>query len=70
MAKTKPSKTRGPHQSLTQRSRGVSPALKAAFQMAGAGQSRVVRQFFGLSADDKQAIFQRVRDGIRNGLRS
>ena len=42
---------------LIQRSRAVSPQQKAIFHnVAGAGRSRVKREFFDLARSDEQAI--------------
>lgn len=57
VARSKAVTPRGPHQTLIQRSRNVSPSDKAEFTTA---TGRVLRQFFGLSASDEDAIVQRV----------
>ena len=44
-----------------QKSRAKGAAEKATFhQLTGAGKSRILRKFFGLSAADEAAIFERV----------
>ncbi len=44
-------------QTLIQRSRGLSPAEKATFHhVTGAGKSKVLRKFFGLSATDEASV--------------
>ena len=54
-------KHRGPHQTLIQRSRRVSPSEKATFhQISGAGKSHVLRPFFGLSQSDIAVISDRI----------
>lgn len=46
-------------------SRQVLPSDKAAFhQITGAGRSRVLRQFFGLSAADEEVITQQIAQGL------
>ncbi len=46
-------------QTLTQRSRNVRPIDKAVWHVvSGAGRSRVLRKFFGLSPADIEAIEQ------------
>ncbi len=42
---------------MISQSRGVSPSEKAAFHnISGAGKSRVIREFFGLTPSDEEAI--------------
>ncbi len=55
---------------LIQRSRAVSSAKKAAWhELEGAGKSRTKRQFFGLNADDEQALEKRISDGLDRAIR-
>jgi hypothetical protein len=50
---------------MIQQSRRTSPAEKAAYhQIAGAGKSRVKREFFGLSPEDEDAIVKRIEEGL------
>lgn len=54
---------------LIQRSRRVSPAEKAAFhQVAGAGRSRVLREFFDLNVNElgqiKRLMDQRLKQNL------
>jgi hypothetical protein len=56
-----PSKPRGPHQTLIQRSRLVSPRDKAEFNNS---TGRVVREFIGLTQDDEDVIVGRVRSHL------
>jgi len=53
-----PTKKRGPHQTLIQRSRNVLPSQKAEFNTE---TGKVLRQFFGLSPSDEDAIVQRMQ---------
>lgn len=54
------------HQTLIQASRRVPAIEKAAFhQLSGAGRSRVLRQFLGLTPDDEQAILTRIEAHLR-----
>lgn len=54
-----------------QRSRSKSPAEKAAYHhVAGAGKSRVKREFFGLSTRDEAAIVAVVDQAITRRLRA
>lgn len=51
---------------LVQASRRVSPSVKARMhQVEGAGRSRVIREFLGLTADEIQGISTRLDAGIR-----
>jgi phage gpG-like protein len=62
--------TRGPHRTLIQQSRRVSPSEKAAYhQVSGAGKSHTRRQFFGLSASDEAAIVDRVEQDLARRLK-
>lgn len=55
-----------PHQTLIQQSRRVPAIEKAAYhQLAGAGRSRVLRPFLGLTPDDEQAILLRIETHLR-----
>lgn len=57
----KPSKPRGPHQTLIQRSRAIGAEQKARYhQQAGAGKAHVKRRFLGLTTEDKAVIQARV----------
>lgn len=50
-------KAKGRKQTLIQQSRGVSPQQKAVYHAeAGAGKSRVIRDFFNLGTGDAEAI--------------
>lgn len=49
---------------MIQRSRAVSPELKADFNQTG----RVPREFFALSQSDEEAIFARVEDYLDQHL--
>ena len=50
----RPSARRG---TLIQRSRRVAPSAKAGFHhVTGAGRSKVLRQFFGVSDKDNEAL--------------
>ncbi len=61
---------RGTGPSMIARSRAVSPAEKAAFhQEEGAGRSRTLRQFFGLTTSDETAIVDLVERDIERRLR-
>lgn len=63
-------KRRGVGLTLIQRSRGISPAEKAAFhQIDGAGKRHVLREFFGLTAADEQAIVDRVGKAIDEAIK-
>jgi hypothetical protein len=54
-----------PKTTRSQRSRAVSPALKALFHhAAGAGKSRVKRKFFGLSDSEVDALAKFVSERI------
>ena len=62
---------RGAHQTMIQRSRRIPPSEKAAFhQIAGAGKSRVKRQFFGLSASDENAIVDLFEQDLTRRLKA
>lgn len=51
---------------LVQQSRRVSPSVKARIhQVEGAGKSRVLRPFLGLTADEIRSISTRLDTGIR-----
>jgi phage gpG-like protein len=53
-----------------QQSRAISPAEKASYhQVTGAGRSRVLRQFFGLSASDETAIVDRIDKALEQSLK-
>lgn len=52
-------------QTPIQLSRHVSPSQKAAFhQVTGAGKNHVLRQFFGLSESDMDALAARFGQGL------
>jgi hypothetical protein len=54
---------------LIQRSRDVSPQQKAIFHnVAGAGRSRVKREFFDLARSDEQAIVQMLETRLDRNL--
>jgi hypothetical protein len=58
-----------PRQTLIQRSRRVPPAEKATFhQITGAGRRKVIREFFGVSRQDEDAIHQRLDDAISRNV--
>jgi len=66
MAKKKAAKTR---MTPSQRSRAMSPALKALFHNeSGAGKSRVKRKFFGLSDREQGEIGSFVGQRIKTNL--
>lgn len=57
--------TRAGRGTSIQRSRAVPPAEKAAFhQVTGAGRSRIMRPFLGLTDADEDAIVTRFSDGL------
>lgn len=60
----------GGHGTFIQRSREKSSEEKAFYhQIAGAGKSHVLRQFFDLSQADIDRIVQRVDEGLDLALR-
>jgi hypothetical protein len=47
-------------------SKNVAPSAKALYHAeTGAGRSRVIRNFFGLSADDERALVGLVQQHLR-----
>lgn len=55
-----PKKAGGP--TFIQRSRRVGAETKAVYHnLAGAGRSKVKREFFGISAEDKTALVKQVQ---------
>ena len=51
---------------MSQRSRAVPAAEKAAYHnVAGAGRSRVKREFFDLSEADADALLERLDERLR-----
>ena len=60
---------RGP--TMIQRSRRVSPELKARVHTTtGAGRSRVVRDFLGLDAEDERAILAALQTKVDVRIRA
>jgi hypothetical protein len=58
---------RARRETFISRSRGVAPSLKAAYHNeTGAGKSRVIREFFGLSATDLVALTEALDRRIAN----
>jgi len=54
---------------LIQRSRAVPPSEKASFHvLQGAGKSKVIRDFFGLSDKDEQDIEKDVDQALQVNL--
>jgi DNA-binding NtrC family response regulator len=63
MAKTR-------RRTASQRSRQVSPALKALIhQEAGAGKSKVTRKFFGLSEREQAELVSLLSERVDRNLR-
>lgn len=61
-------RSRGP--TMVQRSRRVSPQLKAyVHQVSGAGKSKVRRPFLGLTDAEMRTIATRLDEGIRRHVR-
>jgi hypothetical protein len=59
-----------PRQTLIQKSRRVPPAEKAAYhQITGAGRRKVVREFFGVSREDEDAITRTLDERLSRNLR-
>jgi len=57
-------------QTLIQRSRAKRPSEKAAYhQVTGAGQSRVLRPFFGVSPSDEAVLMTEVERRLDTNLR-
>lgn len=55
---------------LIQRSRAVSSKAKATFhELEGAGRRKVKREFFGLNAQDEQALADRISKGLDDAIR-
>lgn len=55
---------------LIQQSRALSSRQKAEWhEREGAGKSHVKREFFGLNAQDAQAIEKRISDGLDQALK-
>lgn len=53
-----------------QRSRAVSPALKASFhELTGSGKRRTRRPFFGLTETDAKDVERRITDAIERAIR-
>jgi phage gpG-like protein len=56
-------------QTLIQKSRRVPPSEKASFHvLQGAGKSKTIRDFFGLSDKDEQAIEQELDQALQVNL--
>lgn len=56
--------------SLIQRSRALTPAEKALFHTeAGAGKSRIKREFFTLDASDEKALTEELGRRLTTNLR-
>lgn len=66
-----PSRRRTTGPSLMQRSRTVSPALKASYhEYAGAGRKQVLRPFFGLTDEDAKEIEGKVNEALDRALKA
>jgi hypothetical protein len=56
-------------QTFIQRSRAVSPQVKARIhEVEGAGRRKVRREFFGLNGDDERALWARLDQDIDREL--
>ena len=55
---------------MIQRSRRVSPELKATYHhVTGAGKSHVRRPFFDLNAEDEAVMLKKVQDYLDRAIR-
>lgn len=63
---------RGPRRTtLIQQSRATSPAEKALIHnVAGAGKTRITREFFDLDAEDEKALSEELGRRVQRNLQS
>lgn len=67
----RPSKPKATSPTFIQRSREKGAGEKATYHnITGAGKSRVVRRFLGLTDQDAQSVKQKLVDGLRRQLKA